>query len=179
MTYIPSESELRGLYEKAPQNVKDFIVSTELLDAFDAIRVEHKLHLDEAGKLTDALVAVFLEAKPATDFPLMLKEALEQNATAYDAVLKAVNEKIFTAFRNTLKPTTEIPIQSVPAQPATPPPPSAPLIKTPMDRLKEASNAGAQTVQASPQIENIPREAAPQTSTPTYKSADPYREPIE
>lgn len=179
MTLIPSEQDLRGLYEKAPQNVRDFVVSAELLDAFDVIRTEHKLHLDEAGKLTDALVAVFLEAKPASDFPLMLKEALEQNASAYDAVLKAVNEKIFTAFRNTLKPATETQPQSAPVQSVVPPPSSAPLIKTPMDRLKETSNAGAQTVQAPPPIENIPREASPQPLATTYKSTDPYREPIE
>lgn len=176
---IPTEQEIRAAYERAPKPVQQYVVSKELQEAFHSIRTENKLHLDEAGKLTNALVAVFTELKPMGDFPLMLKEALEQNAAAYDAVLKSVNEKIFTAFRNTLKPATETPAQNAPVKPATPPPSSAPPIKTPMDRLRETSNAGAQTVDAVSRIENAPREAAPQPPTTTYKSTDPYREPIE
>ncbi len=185
MTTIPDEQTLRSALEQAPANVRTFVTSNELLEIFDAIRTEHKLHFDEAEKLTDALVAVFVELQPLSAFPELLKEALEQNAQAYDGVLKDVNEKIFVAFRNTLQGAPAAAVApKVPQAPAlapvpTPTPQPA-LPKTPLDRLKETSRTVTESVAVQPNDTSAttPHAAVPPPAS-SYPSTDPYREPIE
>lgn len=182
MAFIPNEQTLRTAYEQAPPAIKEYIVSAELLDAFDAIRTDNKLHFDEAEKLTDAMVAVFLEVKPLAEFPAMLREALEQNAAAYEAVLKAVNEKIFTAFRNTLRntPPSAAPTAVETPAPVPTPTPQPAVPKTPLDRLKETSRTVTESVAVQPNDTSAttPHAAVPPPAS-SYPSTDPYREPIE
>lgn len=184
MATIPDEQTLRSALEQAPGNVRTFVTSNELLEIFDTIRTEHKLHFDEAEKLTDALVAVFVELQPLSAFPELLKEALEQNAQAYDGVLKDVNEKIFAAFRNTLQGTPAVARPEAPQAPALAPVPTpTPQLvvpKTPLDRLKETSRTVTESVAVQPNDEGAttPRAAVPPPAS-SYSNTDPYREPIE
>ncbi|MFQ5540643.1 MAG: hypothetical protein ACE5F4_00090 [Candidatus Paceibacteria bacterium] len=149
MITIPTKQDIQEAYNRGPTQVQSYITSNELNEVFEQIREAHKLHFDEADKLTDALVSVFFELRSASEFPELLREALEQNSDKYDAVLKDVNEKIFKVFRQKLagkdtapssaappapsgtpatpvpKPTPQEPPQEPPIVPAAPP--SAPV----------------------------------------------------
>lgn len=168
---IPTQDQLAAAYEKAPSVVQEFITSPALSVAFTTIRENHKLHLDEAGALSSALNAVFLEVVPYEQFPSLLKEALEQNSGAYDAVLKEINDTIFSAFRSNLaKPQSSVPNAS-PLEEVARTVSSASAVPPSVNTKLEHS------VRQAPQEVEIKADA--QKNAGYTASADPYREPIE
>lgn len=190
---IPSDQELQKHYAAAPDLVKEFITSVELSTAFQEIRTHHQLHLDEAGALSRALNSVFLELNDYQKFPSLLKEALEQNSGQYDAVLKEVNEKIFTAFRKKLEEPEEVEEPTNVAQPVTstqnPTTPNlAELEKTvafnepvalPTNNDSITENKLKETTQEKPTDVEIKTPSTTDEATSKPYAADPYREPIE
>ena len=184
MTRIPTEQELRIVYEKAPSFIKEYVISTELLKAFETIRTEHKLHFDEAGKLTDALVSVFLEMRPMSEFPNLLREALEQNSATYSAVLKDVNEKIFTVFREKIltQSNKEGPAETDIEKSAAPEPASP--TRATSTSLRDRLELGVSHPHEVASVNTL-NDSQPQNETPSGKKPpeaphpDPYREPIE
>lgn len=174
---IPTEQEIRDTLEKAPDTIRAYVNSATLGDAFEEIRTRHKLHLDEAGKLTDALVATFLEMRPASGFSDLLKESLEQNSGAYAAVLADINEKIFKPFRKSLEEevtaTADTPATPAPAvRPAEAVrPPSVPLLEKKVNERPQTFSVDAFSED---RAEPEPKKA------PEYRSGvDPYRESVE
>ncbi|MEK7613325.1 MAG: hypothetical protein AAB439_00400 [Patescibacteria group bacterium] len=176
MITIPTNEELRNAYEKAPEMVQKYITSEGLAAAFEEIRMSNKLHLDEAGRLSQALNAVFLELRTITTFPELLRTTLEQNSNTYDAVLKAVNEKIFEPFRALLQPAPD-----VVKAPVTPPQP--PVQKeTPSPVPTVSGNILDRKITQSPEkisVDVLKTESIPPVKPPSRSSIDPYREPIE
>lgn len=185
MVHLPQKTEIETAYENAPAYIKEYVVSEKLQTAFEEIRVQHKLHFDEADKLTDALVATFIELTPAASFPDLLKEVLEQNIGTYDAVLKDVNEKIFKPFRERLMEapeasraetrarSSEIPQRQEDARQV------APLIPLPpINPLEQRANEKPQTVSVDAFSESASEEHT-DTEGAARRAVDPYREPIE
>lgn len=154
MGILPTLEELKAAHGAAPAYIRDYISSEELAKVFNEIRDTNKLHLDEAGQLSLALSAVFLEVRPAEQFPELLKEALEVNQGAHAAVLKTVNEKVFARFREILSQKTLTQVET-----SAPPEKKPPAALEAAPAIKEGS-AGA-------------------SATTTRPSSDPYREPIE
>jgi len=171
MSPIPTNQELQGAFQKADASVQTYIASGELDEAFEQIRTEHKLHLDEAGKLGQALNAVFLELRPMSEFPNLLREALEQNSGAYDAVLKAVNDKIFSPFRTKLQTPSASEEKALDTKPVE----ATPTVRNLIDK-KELGGAEKVSVNTLSEEQSL-REGSPNQKQ--YRAADPYREPIE
>lgn len=97
---IWSEDDLRKRYKAAPPYIQDFIKSDALFDAFQEIQKAHKLHIDQAGNLSNALNMVILGITPFDDFPSLLKEALGQHDSVLDPIIATeVNTKIFIPLR--------------------------------------------------------------------------------
>lgn len=173
MAQIPTEQEIRTAYESAQKNIKDYVVSEDLQKKFHDIRTNHNLHLDEAGKLTDALVATFLELSPMSEFPNLLREVLEQNSDQHESVLKEVNDKIFTSFRNKLegKP-DEIEELAPQKEPETANQGSnVPILEKKINEGVKKISVG--TLDSSPKTQT--QKEKEETS---YRGVDPYRESI-
>jgi len=182
MGTLPTLEELRPAYEKALDMVRTYIQGEELAKAFEEIRTAHKIHFDEAGKLSLALNAVFLEVRPAGEFSILLKESLEQNSDKYGAILNDVNEKIFKVFRAKMERKESGETEPVPAPiPAVRQPPPVPAQKTPQERLSSTTSQGTERVSLKApeekKSENEPRPAS--SSSNNYSDGDPYRESVE
>lgn len=193
---IPNETQLRAEYQKAPKLVKEFITSAELNQAFTEIRDEHQLHLDEAGTLSNALNAVFLELVPLEKFPELLKEVVKDEAKR-TAVLKDINEKVFVAFRKKLEGPREdtAPVRQIvnpparaiqaPERPAAfneieteaPQITTAPVATPAINKLEQSVRQKATDVE----LDTTPKppQSGTQENKPNYRGSDPYREPIE
>lgn len=165
---IPPNDEIRTYLGNASAPVRNFIASPEFVEAFLHIRATHKLHFDEAEKLGNALIAVFTEARPVANFPVMLREALEQNRGTYDAVLADINEKIFSIFRLKLA-RDDAPVTG--SEKNTP----KPLDEKAFVLEKKTSQNTAKVALAASE----PLESQPPTPSGAYKATDPYREPLE
>lgn len=187
---IPNQTQLHAAYQKASPLVQNFITSPQLSTTFTAIREKHKLHLDEAGALSNALNAVFLEIVSFEQFPELLKEALEQNKDKHDVILSEVNEKVFTAFRESLKETKQAP---EPAQVSVEAP--AEVQSNSLEEKIRSVNLGGPTPAAKAQtntfdkleatVQEKPTDVEVSTQSPSPNkpysngTTDPYREPIE
>lgn len=187
---IPSVEQLQAAHENASKSVQDFIDADNYFLVFEEIRNTHKLHLDEAEKLSRALGAVFLKLVSFEEFPNLLKEVLEQNSDKHDAVLKEINSKIFTVFReNVLKKLGQEKAQ-------TPPTTEVSTTDKPSAQSKEALSFSApsatQPTPAINKLEEVVKEHSTdieigEMSEPQNKKdgdseytggGDPYREPI-
>lgn len=170
MAILPTHEEINMAFDKASKAVQEYIGSVELMRAFIEVREHYKLHLDEAGNISRALNAVFLGLRPAAEFPELLKAALEQNSSTYNAVLRDINEKIFVAFRRKMQE------GGAPAQ--TESAPEKP--QSPIERL-ERRVMGSETKAAPPEERAVPSsrpEASALQKNNGFKT-DPYKEPIE
>lgn len=175
MPTLPTQEEILARFESAPEYVRNFITSVELMATFKTLRETHKLHLDEAGQVGRALNAVFLELKPASEFPELLRSSLEQNVSVYDALLKDINEKVFKVFREKMETAPSLPVSVTLTPPATPP--------STIGKLEA-------TITKQPQSVVVPTLAEKNSATPTPTpppapiqprayTNDPYREPVE
>ena len=105
---IPTDVEVKAAYKKATEDQRWYINSDELFNTFYTLRTKYNLHVDVAGNLVLLINAVILEIVPLTEFPAQLKSILTGSSEAdYQAVLKAVNEEIFVAFRKRVKERAE------------------------------------------------------------------------
>jgi len=185
---IVDEKQLQTAYTNAPQKIRDYITSPELAGVFQELRTAHKLHLDEAGALSKALNAVFLEVTPFEKFPELLKEALGETGEKYSGVLHDVNEKIFSVFREKMREVVVAPKEGAPAPNISK---SAPVLEPEMNKAEQEKES--EPIAPIKKLEQSMRESStdvemgeltpapkPQNQKePTYKSTDPYREPIE
>jgi len=190
------ENQLADAYTSAPKKIQEYITSPELGAVFEELRETHQLHLDEAGRLSNALNAVFLEVIPFDKFPKLLEEAVPQGEKR-DALLKDVNEKVFVAFRQYLKepepepeqtvPTPEVAAPEAPREvviqkiPEKPPVQVATVVPqesvSPLKKLETSVRESPSDVAVGELIS--PTEATSGTPPPTRQSTDPYREPID
>ena len=106
---IPTDQEVKAAYKAAEEDKKEYINSDELFNTFYAIRTKYNLHVDVAGNLATLIDAVILELVPFSDFPTKLKEILVgASDVEYQAILKSVNDDVFTYFRNKVKKEAEM-----------------------------------------------------------------------
>lgn len=109
---IPTDIEIKAAYKKATEDQRWYINSDELFNTFYSLRTKYNLHVDVAGNLALLIDAVILEMVPLAEFPAQLKSLLTNSSEAdYQAVLKAVNDEVFTAFRKRVKERAEAKVQ--------------------------------------------------------------------
>lgn len=175
MAILPTQEEIVARFESAPEYVRNFITSVELMATFKTLREVHKLHLDEAGQVGRALNAVFLEIRPASEFPELLRSSLEQNVSVYDALLKDINEKIFKVFREKMETKPPTPTPVTPTPPATPP---STIGKLEATITKQPQSVVVSTLTEKNDVISKPTTTPTPPQRHTYTN-DPYREPVE
>lgn len=178
---LPTKEQVQTAYTSAPDYVQDFITSEELDEAFTAIRREHKLHLDDAGRLSIAINAVILEIFSLEKFPQLVQEALtDVSSEIQKAVITEVNEQIFEELREwarldkegLLYEEEEISANTTPSDGAE------------SESFREKNELPTQTGRGTVNGEkDTPVAQTPEIKTETsnkiYPGSDPYREPIE
>lgn len=190
---LPTKDQIQAAYQNAPDYVRDFIVSSELDEMFSDIRTKHKLHLDDAGRLSVAINAIALELAPLDTFPALVKEALTDiSGEVQGAVTAEVNDRIFKELREWARldkegllyepetaPSPEPEATAIEAAATAP----ADTAQKPVDKLSEAVRQAPEEREAIlDDQDGQPPQPAPQ-QTPqkekSYPGSDPYREPIE
>lgn len=167
---IPDSKTLKDAYKTAPQPVRAYITSPELNSVFQTIRKNYGLHVDEAGALSNALNAVFLELVPFDKFSDLLKEALKGSSDKHTQILGEINEKVFVVFRNKLQEAEqkEEQVATTAADAATQPEKELPEVE--LNPVTEAS-----IIQNEP---TEPKEAAPTQTTETTPRLDKLEEVV-
>lgn len=188
---LPTKEQIQTAYKQAPEYVQDFIVSEELNKAFTDIRTEHKLHLDDAGRLSLAINAVVLELAPLTSFPQLVGEALtDVSSETRSAVVSAVNEKVFEELREWARLDKEGLLYEKVDESENESAETVNQLKGVISSVEELQNevSRGQKKETSPQtqkdgaeVELSEKSTAPQQNVPKkpYPGSDPYREPIE
>ena len=164
MDTIPTKDTLVAAFKQAPQYVKDFIMGDKMATAFDAMRTAHKLHLDDAGRLSAVINAVVLGLAPLGDFDKLVGQALVAVTPDERAeVIKEINDTIFIPMRDTATP------EAAPAPEAATP--GLPAVVGPTTSIIE-QKLEMRTAEA-PKTVTIPAEAPH-----PYAAGDPYHEPV-
>lgn len=192
---IPTDQEVKAAYKAAGEDKKEYINSDELFNTFYAIRTKYNLHVDVAGNLALLIDAVILELIPLSEFPGKLKEVLAGSSDVeYQAILKSVNDEVFTYFRNKVKAAAEaakkkaeqeavedaalereLNATGTPAAPTAPvaPPPETPAAPAPVVRPSVLEQKVTEPTTSAPKVE--PPVEAPKPAS-RYHGTDPYRE---
>lgn len=101
---LPTEAEIQQAYTTATQELKEYIDSAIVFDAFHNIRTTYKLHLDHAANLSTAIDSVVLGLRSFTELPKLLTEALPGlDAEVQAKIVKDINDKVFVPLREQVK----------------------------------------------------------------------------
>lgn len=101
---LPTEAEIQQAYSGAPRELKEYIDSAIVFDAFHEIRTAYKLHLDHAANLSKAIDSVILGIRSFTELPGLLTEALPGlDAEMQAKIVKDINDKVFVPLREQVK----------------------------------------------------------------------------
>ncbi len=102
-------SQLNTQFENLPEMLKEAITSTETAQAIKKISEQHKLHIDEAGKLANETGLVMFGLTRPYMFTTRLSRALNIDKDKAEKIAQAVNAQIFSPIQDYLKnpPQTE------------------------------------------------------------------------
>lgn len=93
------DDKIKGL----PQDVKIALSADETSSTIQSIAKTHNLHIDIAGKLTDAVSAVFFGKLAPQNFVSEIQKTMSLDQESAITITKEVNEKIFLPIRESLK----------------------------------------------------------------------------
>lgn len=172
---MPTEQQVKEAYKAAVDEVKEYINSDELFNTFYAIRTKYNLHVDVAGNLALLINAVTLGLVTLTEFPQLLKGILTNATDAdYQAILKSVNDDVFTAFRTQTKERVEEAKRKAEQEAKE----DAELEKQLAEESK--NEVPSVTPPAPPVAPSIVTQKVTEVSAPPrYHGTDPYREMAE
>lgn len=172
---LPTNTEFAAALEKAPQYVKDYTASKELDAAFETIRTKYALHLDDAGTLSDLIVAVVLELIPLAQFDAVVGEYIPSLKDARPNLVRDVNETVFAPLRARAKTT---PVEALKASPPAPTPIPKPAPNPVMaTKLTTSVHEAPQHVAVTMPPTPPPATPKPSSAPHPYSAGDPYREP--
>ena len=95
--------QLNTQFERLPEELKEAITSIETARAIKKISDEHKLHIDEAGRLADETGLVMFGLTRPYLFPVRVARALNVDKNKAAIIAQAVNDQIFAPIQEYLK----------------------------------------------------------------------------
>ena len=99
--YTPQQ--LREIYQKLPEDVKDAIFSVDTSEIIREIGEKHKLMIDKIGELADETGLVMLGLTHPNEFISHLTERLEVEHEIAKEIAEDINSKVFFPIRENLK----------------------------------------------------------------------------
>lgn len=114
------DPKIRERYATLPQKVRSLLWSEEMGKAIFDIGKSSNLTQDQIQELADEITMMILGAAPAQDFPFNVQRKLNLTSDRTNAIIKAVNEKVFEPIRPELRAIHE-PLPTPAAQKAIPP----------------------------------------------------------
>lgn len=103
MSTSQAQKILGERFEKLPAGLQDAITSVDLREELKAVSQEHKLHIDQAGKLEDETALVMMGFESPDAYPDNLQRELDVDAETAQAITEAVNERIFLPIREEMQ----------------------------------------------------------------------------
>jgi hypothetical protein len=158
-----TKEQLRALYLKLPENVKEVLNSEDTLDKTEAIGKKFNLHIDKTGALSKDIGQLILGALKPGEFIAQLSRDLKMPIDQVQPIAKEVNEQIFKPIRESLKKIHGLDGSQTIEQVTSAPPNLLPKIDDFDNRLSKY-------------LSSTPNEAKNSNPTPIY-TQDPYREP--
>ncbi len=95
--------QLKELYKKLPEDLKDAIFSADSGEALREIAKNKGLAIDKSGELADETGSVMLGLTPPKDFVRNLERRLGVDEKTAREIAAEVNERIFAKVRDSLK----------------------------------------------------------------------------
>ena len=97
-----TQPQLRELYSKLPQDLKDAIFGVDAADAIESIGKKYSLLIDKIGILAEEIGSVMLGLTHPKDFISNLAKRLQVDQITAKSVARDVNEQIFKKVRESL-----------------------------------------------------------------------------
>ena len=119
-----TQPQLRELYSKLPQDLKDAIFGVDAADAIESIGKKYSLLIDKIGILAEEIGSVMLGLTHPKDFISNLAKRLQVDQITAKSVARDVNEQIFKKVRESL-----MKIHGLPETPAETPKTEKPEVK--------------------------------------------------
>lgn len=91
---------------KAPEKIREAILSVEGFNAFEKIAKESGLHIDKLGILAKEIDMVMLGITSATEFKQRIETSLQIDSEKAEIIAKSVNDQMFSKIRDSLKQST-------------------------------------------------------------------------
>ncbi|PIP86345.1 hypothetical protein COV42_01965 [Candidatus Campbellbacteria bacterium CG11_big_fil_rev_8_21_14_0_20_44_21] len=101
--------ELNDIFDRLPEPLREAISSVETADKLEDIRKKFGLHVDQAGKLGSETGFVLLGLVPIKEFRRNVKRKLGIDEELTEKIVRAVDEKILSDVRESLKNLTSGP----------------------------------------------------------------------
>ena len=178
-----TQQQLREIYAKLPEDLKDAIFSVNSADVIMSIGKKYNLTINKMGELADETGLVMLGLTPPNNFISNLNGRLEVDAEVAKKIAEEINSEIFSKIRESLKKihgTTEAGwvAESEIHQ-------GKEEILKEIEKNDEAINNAPEIIKGTTQPPLNPFEAKTKEIVrmplveKKYTSQDPYREPIE
>lgn len=101
--------EIDPAIAKLPQDLQQIILSTDTAEAIQNIGQKYNLHIDQMGGLDDEVGAVMVGETKPDEFVDKIKNRLQVDQPAAEAISREVNEQIFLPIRESLRKLHEQP----------------------------------------------------------------------
>lgn len=95
--------QIREIYVKLPQDLKDAILGVDSTDIMRKIGEKHKLAIDKIGKMVGEAGYVMLGVTHPNEFIANLADRLEVDKEKARAIAQEINEQIFKPVRDSLR----------------------------------------------------------------------------
>jgi hypothetical protein len=99
--YTPEQ--LREIYLKLPEDLKDAIFSVDSAEIIQAISKKYNLAIDKTGELADETGLVMLGLSHPKDFISNLSRRLQADKETAEKIAGEINSQIFVKVRESLK----------------------------------------------------------------------------
>lgn len=175
--------QLKELYQKLPQDLKDVYFSIDSANVLQAIGKKYNLAIDKIGELADETGFVMLGLTKPKDYIANLTSRLGVSSDVSRQIADEINQQIFAKVRESLKK-----IHGIEGEQAKPEAKEAPSKE---DIIKEIEGKEIAEQKPEPAPEQKPGTAfeiktakdifrmPAQESEHKYPQGDPYREPVE
>lgn len=184
----PQDQKIIERYKALPQPLKDALWAEETIDHIFDVGKAQKLTVSQMGELADIVGLVILGILKPEDFGSEVQRKLNltmERASAADAIVAAINEKIFTPLRDEIINATRAPTPPSPPlvrvgeekkQDILSPRPQIKSEQTPLAAPTTSLRRSAEGGPALPQATQVSRQVGQKIG---YQGRDPYREPID
>lgn len=178
--------ELRALYKKLPDDVREAYFSVDTGDILQAIGKEKGLNVEKFGILADETGLLMLGLTRPTDFTSHLADRLEIDKEKAKEIAQEINVKVFSKIRDSLRQMHNPAPQPEPEKDSEKPISTVPHIINPLPTAKDMPE---EKIIPTPEPETAKTIFEERTKEEIFRSkpeitkypggVDPYKEPIE